>query len=253
MSWRYPTFRPAEYVATGVLGAAAIGVFAFAKGPTVPRWTGGILFDDAVRDAVRLRTPGGRDAIRLASDVTAVASVVIAVGVDSLAIPLARGSSAVALEAVLVDAEAFAVNSLVTTSAYTLIGRARPSYEDCRRNPSFDPLCNSGTNASFWSGHTALSFTAAGLSCAHHAYLHIYGGRTADALGCAGIITLASATVIFRVLGDRHFATDVITGAAVGFGIGYGVPTLLHYTAGRTEVTVAPSTSGLGLELSGRF
>ena len=30
-------------------------------------------------------------------------------------------------------------------------------------------------------------------------------------------------------MGDRHHATDVIVGSLVGFGIGYGVPTLLHY------------------------
>lgn len=255
LSWPYPTFRPAEYVATGVFAVAAAGVFLFAKGPDVPRWTGGILFDNAVRDAVRLRTPGARDAIRAASDIAAVASVFVAVGVDSLIVPLARKSGDVAVQALLVDAEAFAVNAFVTTSAYTLIGRGRPSYEDCQRNRSFDPLCNSGATSSFWSGHTALSFTAAGLSCAHHAYLHIYGDPTADALGCAGIITLASATATFRVLGDRHYATDVLTGAAVGFGIGYGVPALLHYAAAPRDagVTVAPASAGLGLALSGRF
>jgi membrane-associated phospholipid phosphatase len=255
LSWPYPKFRPAEYVATGVLGVAAAGVFLLAKGPAVPRWTGGILFDNAVRDAVRLRTPGGRDASRTAGDVTAFTTVLVAVGIDSLLVPLVRRSSDVAVQALLVDAEAFAVNAFVTTSAYTFIGRARPSYEDCQRNPSFDPLCNSGATSSFWSGHTALSFTAAGLSCAHHAYLHVYGDPTADALGCAGMVTLASATATFRVLGDRHYATDVLTGAAVGFGIGYGVPALLHYAVppGEGDLTVAPSSAGLGLALSGRF
>lgn len=255
LSWPHPTFRPAEYVVTGIFGLAAAGVFLMAKGPATPRWTGGILFDNAVRDALRLRTPSGRDASRTAGDVTAFTAVLVVAGVDSLLVPLVRGSGEVAVQALLVDAEAFAVNALVTTSAYTFIGRARPSYEDCQRDRSFDPLCNSGATSSFWSGHTALAFTAAGISCAHHAYLHVYGSPTADALGCAGMITLASATATFRVLGDRHYATDVITGAAVGFGIGYGVPTLLHYTAGPHEggVTVAPSSAGLGLALSGRF
>jgi membrane-associated phospholipid phosphatase len=254
LDWPYPTFRPVEYVATGVVGAAAIAVFAFGKGPTTPNWTGGILFDNAVRDALRLRSPKARDAVRQASDVAAFSAVVITVGVDSLLVPLLRRSSSTALQQLLVDAEAFAFNAFVTTSSYYAIGRARPSYADCQRDPSFDPLCNSGNTASFWSGHTALAFTAAGLSCAHHVYLHLYGDPTADALGCAGMITLASATGTLRVLGDRHYATDVLTGAFVGFGFGYGVPTLFHYAAGPMHsMAVTPSSEGLGLALSGTF
>ena len=254
LDWRYPTFRPIEYVATGIVGAGAIAVFAFGKGPTTPNWTGGILFDNAVRDAVRLRSPGARDAVRKASDAVAFSTVLVTVGVDSLLVPLLRRSSRTALQLLLVDAEAFAVNALVTTSSYYAIGRARPSYQDCQRDPAFDPLCNSGSTASFWSGHTALAFTAAGLSCAHHVYLHIYGDPTADALGCAGMITLGTATATLRVLGDRHYATDVLTGAVVGFGFGYGVPTLLHYAAGPMRaMAVTPSREGLGLALSGTF
>jgi membrane-associated phospholipid phosphatase len=184
----------------------------------------------------------------------AFSTVVITVGVDSLLVPLLRGSSRTAVQQLLVDAEAYAFNALVTPSAYFSIGRARPSYDDCLRDPSFDPLCRSGSTASFWSGHTAVAFTSAGISCAHHVYLHIYGDPTADALGCAGMITLATATGTLRVLGDRHYATDVLTGALVGFGFGYGVPTLFHYAAGPLpSMTVSPSREGLGLALSGAF
>jgi membrane-associated phospholipid phosphatase len=83
-------------------------------------------------------------------------------------------------------------------------------------DPTSDELCGVGTTASFWSGHTAQAFTAAGLSCAHHAYAKIYGSAMADVLGCAGAISLSAATGTFRVLGDRHYASDVL----VGFGIG---------------------------------
>lgn len=184
--WTYPVFRPAEYVATGLLGAAAIGVYFFAKEQSSPHWTGGILFDDAVRDAARLRNPSAREAARTASNVTAIASSVVAVGVDSLIVPLLRRRPTTASQLVLIDAEAFAFSSLLTTSTFDLVGRARPSYADCQRDPSFDRLCNSAPYASFWSGHTAQAFTAAGLSCAHHAYAHVYGDPLADALGCAG-------------------------------------------------------------------
>jgi membrane-associated phospholipid phosphatase len=206
---------------------------------------------------LRLRSPSARDAIRTTSDITSVASVLITVGVDSLLVPALRGKGDVGWQMLVVDAEAFAMSGLLTSSTYFSVGRARPSYDDCRKNPNFDPLCRSGATTSFWSGHTTVAFTAAGLSCAHHVYLHIYGDGLADVLGCAGMITMASATGMFRVMGDRHFATDILPGMIVGFGFGYGVATLLHYAragdSGREAILITPSAEGFGLALSGTF
>lgn len=258
LRWDFPTFRPAEYVATGALGAAAIGVFVFAGPQRSPRWTGGILFDDSVREAVRVRSPVARDRIRLFSDITGVSSLVWLLGVDSLLVPLWRGSSQVALQLLLLDAEAFALNGVLTSSMFYLSGRARPSYADCQRDSRFDPLCNPRDTASFWSGHTALAFTAAGLSCAHHAYVKLYGGGAPDTLACAGAIGLSATTGTLRLLGDRHYASDIFAGALVGFGIGYAVPTLLHYTQGsgdgrRVGIAVGPVERGVGVSAVGGF
>jgi len=229
-SW--PTFRPAEYAIAGVAGAAALGTFFLLKPPSHPHWIGGILFDDAARDALRLRSPGARDTARHVSDFTAAGTVLLALGVDSLLIPLVRKSDRVALQLTLMNLEAFALSSLTTTALFTGIARARPSYEDCQRDPSFDPLCDSGPTSSFPSGHANAAFTAAGLSCAHHGRLPLYGGGIGDVLACAGSLTLATTTATLRVVGDRHYVTDVLTSAGIGFGFGYGVPTLLHYVAG---------------------
>jgi membrane-associated phospholipid phosphatase len=256
LTWDYPTFRPAEYVATGALGVAAIGAFLTLKAQDSPRWTGGILFDDAARDALRLRSPGARDAVRSASDVTAITSVVLVAAVDSLAVPLLRDRPGVAWQMLLVNAESFAASSLAATTTYDLVGRARPSYADCQKNPAFDPLCDTAPTTSFFSGHTTVAFTAAGLSCAHHAYLHLYGDATADALACGGMLTLAATTGTFRVLGDRHYATDVLTGGLVGFGLGYAAPVLLHYAQRDDAVArlaITPTPGGLGLSLGGSF
>jgi membrane-associated phospholipid phosphatase len=141
-------------------------------------------------------------------------------------------------------------------AAFDLTARARPSYEECQRDPTFDPLCGAGSTASFWSGHTAQAFTAAGLSCAHHAYVKLYGGGAADTLACAGAITLGAATGSLRVIGDRHYVSDVFVGALVGFGFGYGMPTLLHYAGGperRLGLSLVPTDSGLALGASGAF
>jgi len=49
-----------------------------------------------------------------------------------------------------------------------------------------------------------------------------------------------------RLMADRHYASDVIVGMGVGFGIGYAVPVLLHYSRKATGVTVAVQPSALG-------
>jgi hypothetical protein len=39
---------------------------------------------------------------------------------------------------------------------------------------------------------------------------------------------VATAAGMFRIIGDRHYATDVIVGSAMGFSLGYIYPWLLH-------------------------
>lgn len=253
--WQWRKSPPLEYVATGVVGVGALGVFFFLKTQATPHWNSGILFDNAVRNTFRLRSPSGRDAARTFSNVTAITTLVLAVGVDSVVLPLVKKSPNVIEELLLIDAEALALNSLATTVTFDEVGRARPSYDDCKRNPRFDPLCNSGNTASFFSGHESQAFTAAGLSCAHHQYLKFYGGGAPDTLSCVGNLTVAAGTGALRILGDRHYATDVLTGALVGFGFGYGIPVLLHYSfhAERANVSVSPLGRGVGLNASGTF
>lgn len=260
LAWNpaWTEFRPSEYVVTGIAGAASFAAYFMLTAPSTPRWTGGILLDNVLRDDLRLRSPRLRDAARRASDVTAVSAVVIAVGVDSIMVPLLRHKPSVAEQLVLMDAESFAISTLLTTSLLKTIGRGRPSYADCQRDPSFDPLCKSGDTSSFPSGHTNAAFTAAGLSCAHHLHLALYGNQTADVVACAGEIALAGATGGLRVVGDRHYATDVWAGAIIGFGLGYGMPTLLHYGKSRhgmeASLTVQPVAAGLpGPTVSGTF
>ena len=227
-----PRFRPVEYVVTGVVGPAAIAMYIWLPAQRQPHWVGGILFDDAVRNALRVRSPSALQAVWTASDVVNVSEEVLAVGLDSLVIPLLRGSPDVAVQLGLMDAESFALGSVLTFSLYDSVGRARPSYEDCQQNPS-GPGCTVSPTASFPSGHTAEVFISAGVSCAHHGHVPIYGSRLADDLACARDLTLATADGVLRIMGDRHYTTDVLAGAALGFAFGYGVPTLLHYRASR--------------------
>jgi membrane-associated phospholipid phosphatase len=64
---------------------------------------------------------------------------------------------------------------------------------------------------------------------------------------------VAATTATFRVVGDMHYASDVITGAIVGSLVGYGVP-LLHYArrdlglrTGAVRLQLVPSAGGAGV------
>ncbi len=247
LAWNpaWPRFRPSEYVLTGVAGTASLGIYLGIRNPDPPHWTGGILFDEAARNALRLTTRKELGTARFSSDVFALSTVTWAVGLDSLTVPLARRKSEVAGQLVLMDAEAYAISTLITNSMFKLVGRARPSYADCENDPYFDSLCHINDTSSFPSGHANFSFTAAGLSCAHHLHLALYGNRAADILACTGTIALASVTSGLRVFGDRHYVSDVLVGAMIGFGVGYGVPTLLHYGQARDPSDGAQASQAL--------
>ncbi|MEO6603129.1 MAG: phosphatase PAP2 family protein [Polyangiaceae bacterium] len=264
LAWKpdWPRFRPSEYVLTGVAGAASLGIYFGIRNADPPHWTGGVLFDEAVRNALRLHTRKRLGTARFTSDVFALTTVTWAVGVDSLAVPILRRTSDVAGQLVLMDTEAYALSTLITNSIFKLAGRARPSYRDCESDPYFDSLCHINDTSSFPSGHTNFAFTAAGLSCAHHLHLALYGNRAADILACTGTIALAGVTSGLRVFGDRHYVSDILLGAMIGFGVGYGVPTLLHYGKVRdsTEsgqasqaLQLSPMGASLGPTFSGTF
>jgi membrane-associated phospholipid phosphatase len=225
----WPRFRPLEYVVTGVVGPAAIAEYIWLPGPGEARFVGGILFDNAVRNALRLRSTSALRFAWTGADVVGISVTTLVVGVDSLIVPLARGSSDVAFQTTLMSLESYSLSSIVAITLYSEVGRARPSYSDCKVNPNFNPDCDLAANDSFPSGHTNEAFTAAGLSCANHGHLPIYGSKLADTLACVRDLTLASAEGVLRVMGDRHYATDVIAGGIIGFGFGFGVPTMLHY------------------------
>jgi membrane-associated phospholipid phosphatase len=252
----WPRFRPLEYVVTGIAGPAAVAMYFLLRPQADPHWIGGILVDDDVRDALRLRSPDGLRTVRALADAVGVASVVLVVGVDSMVVPLLRNSTDVAVQLSLMDFESFALSSIVTFSLYDSVGRARPSYVECQHG-STDAQCETSPTASFPSGHVNEVFTAAGLSCAHHSRLPLYGGRLGDALACARDVTLATADGVLRIMGDRHYLTDVLAGAGIGFAFGYGLPTLLHYTnvdRPVSSLSLLPLAGGeVGLVVTGSF
>ena len=265
--WDYPRFRVSEYIGTGVLAATGLYVEYGWRSEPVGSWSNGILFDDAARDALRSRSRTTRDRAAGLSNLLLNPTLYFPV-LDSLITPLVsdRGNTYVASQMFLVDWEAITVASLLTRVFERSVGRARPSLQECARDPGYDDDClpqNAGPgHMSFFSGHTSMAFTGAALTCIHHQHLPLYGGNAADVITCA--IMLGSATTIAgaRLVADRHWASDVLSGAVLGLGSGYAVPHFLHYRinskngdAPPIQASILPfaTPTGFGLALAGQM
>ena len=246
-------FGPADYVITG----AAVGVVITGAviTPSSRQWRGGILFDDDVRDGLRIGSLGGRYFFRDMSDVGVSLASTWPFLVDALVTAWwYRGRADLARNMALVSAEAFAIAAAVQGGANLLGSRERPFGRLCGTEiPEKSVDCEPDVRyRSFFSGHATLAFTSAGLLCANHLGLGLLG-KTGDILTCAGGFTVATATSVFRVMSDMHYATDVAIGALVGTAAGLAVP-LLHFrrpaaepAAGQVDVRFGPVGRGIGL------
>jgi membrane-associated phospholipid phosphatase len=77
---------------------------------------------------------------------------------------------------------------------------------------------------SFFSGHTAAAFTAA--TFLSKVITDIHGDSILTKLLWGSSLTLAAMTGYARFKAGKHYPSDVIAGAVVGFAIGYLIPTL---------------------------
>ena len=244
--WRreWPTFSWVEGVATVAAGAGTL-VLALNPPPAEPRWRGGILFDDAIRDSLRLDSESARQATRSAGDWPYYTAGLLPLIADPLVALWAHGDKKAALNLELMALEAFSYAGLLSFVSTRASVRERPDSAECRRSSSDPESCPSDTE-SFWSGHSSMAAASAGIVCANHRAMRLWSNPVADASACA----LASAGALFtgvsRVAADRHYATDVLLGLGVGFGVGYAVPTLLHYGRGPSRVNVTVRPGGLG-------
>ena len=227
-----------DYVVTGV-GLATALVFALLP-PQPTHNYGGVLFDDALRGALRLPTYDERHVASDASDVILSLVTTYPIVFDAFALGYGYWRSAdAAYQMTVIDAEALAITSGLQGIANFSASREQPYGPDCGTQiPSALSECN-GPNRyrSFFSGHASVSFTSAGLTCSHHLHLHLFGGR-ADTVACVTALVAASAVSVLRVMADVHYATDVLTGALVGAAVGFGVPAL-HYANHKRSKTTA--------------
>jgi len=238
------------------IGSAYINAAPYHK---TANWKGPILFDKPVRKLMRLNSAEGQERIATISDYLYRGMVLTPYIIDNFIAALSvHQNPDVALQMTLINMQSLGLSGVVSLGAQHAIGRARPYTDDCPpggvglTKVGFSTCGGPADNQSFYSGHAAAAFTMAGLTCVHHQHLPLYGGGWADAVPCIVMMASASVTSLARLWSDRHWASDVILGTAVGLFNGYLIPSWLHYgfgkykpiaakTAIKTEIgTIAP-------------
>jgi membrane-associated phospholipid phosphatase len=254
-SW--PTFNWWEGAATLAAGAGTLVLFLDGP-PHDPRWRGGILFDDALRESLRFESQADRQRARDLGDLPYYAAGILPLVVDPIFVAwVGHGDGKAALNLGFVGLEAFSYVGLLSFISTRASVRERPDSAECRRQHPDGRGCGPPDTEAFWSGHTSIAAASAGIVCANHAYLPLWRHRALDVTACALSTGGAFATGFSRLLADRHYATDVIAGTLVGFGVGYAVPVLLHYTRSPASLNVsiqagAPCPNGC-VGVSGTF
>ncbi len=251
----YARFGLGNYILTGVGGVTTL-VMAIVPPIAGNRRVGGILFDESVRNTLRAPSAEGRYIARDASDVLLSLSTTYPFFIDALVTAWwFRGNADVAREMALIDAEAMAVTGTLQGVTNVFAARERPYGRTCggeTPNESID-CTTTGRYRSFFSGHSAFTFTAAGLICSHHMRLDLLGNKAADISTCVAAFLGAGAAATLRVVGDMHYASDITLGAIVGTSVGLVVP-WLHYKgfragtrAGSVDMSLVPTTNGASL------
>ena len=232
-SW--PRYRFDELVLT--LGMGIVMALAeFLPTRSEANWSSASDLDLAVQSGLGLDSPGARAAAEVVSDVLVSALVVWPILVDPILYTGAgEGAWDVAWQLSLISLEVFAINHALNIGLKLLSRRERPIGYYCASRPGYDndPVCADPPPAeSFWSGHVSNAFAGAALICLHHDVLDLFGDEGTDGAMCGSALALAATTGLLRVMSDRHWITDVMTGALVGSAIGILVPWLLHYQGG---------------------
>jgi len=257
VAWQpgWARFRTSEFVLVPTLGAAMLTIGLTAPGEREPSWTGRNGFDDAVRDGLRGTTPGMRAFAGTTSDIFYVSLTLYPAVVESLVLAgIVHKSKDVAFQLFMIYGESALSAGVLTVASQGLVGRGRPLVDECARDAGYDSMCGSRQQSrSFFAGHVAMAMNSAALVCVHQAHLPLYGSRAGGIAACATTMTLAATTAVFRVVADKHWATDVLTGTAVGLASGFLYPLVLHYGFGSSKaaetVSVTPvfvnGTTGL--------
>ena len=199
--------------------------------PVSCRWCATDGFDDTVRDALRWNDTG---AAANASNLMAAVVPVAALGLGALSASHDGRIGQWPRDALIVAEAAMTAGAIHSMVAYS-VGRARPYTRTGLSRGSDD-------NVSFYSGHTSWAFSVA---VASGMVVSLHHDRLAPLVWGVGLAS-AAATGWLRIAADRHYATDVLTGAVVGSAVGFLVPYVARRRAESPKAGVVSAVPVLG-------
>lgn len=191
-------------VLTGAIGIGATEVYKKDIVPDEPRWKTPPALDASVRDG--LKWSNTKTAATL-SDIMLFGIMPTAAFLSPLATNHNYGRAALTIS------EAAVATGVITQIAKFSFARARPYayYGNDYSNPD--------SKLSFFSGHSSYSFA---LSVSSAMLLAESYPRYSTAIYSIAIL-LAAFPAYLRIAADKHYFTDVLTGAIIGSTIAYGV------------------------------
>jgi membrane-associated phospholipid phosphatase len=242
---------PWDYSLAGVGVASIVAQEVFLQPIRPPlRWDGPILFDKAVRAALRT------DAIASTEEDVSWVLWGLQLGYPVLVdVPLvwARHDPRLAKDLFWQDAVTLTLAGGFDLGLRDIVGRARPHTYDClAQGGGQHCLDQVESTRSFPGGHMINATAASVLTCTQHVYNRLYGGPW-DGLTCALTLTSDVTLGVLRIMSDNHWPTDQVAGAILGALIGWGVPYVMHYhhpgpdTAGDGAPAVPVATTSIVL------
>lgn len=133
-------------------------------------------------------------------------------------------------------------SGIIGVSVKTIVGRSRPLAN--QGTTHFAPFSDS--NSSFFSGHSTQAFTLAAVISENY-------NETWIDVAAYGMATLVA---IGRTYHDKHFTSDVVTGAVIGTLVGKSVVAHnkdLRGNNNNLSVTPAISQGSVGIQIAGKF
>lgn len=240
----------------GATGAIALAGLIIEPDRNDP-WRSTLGIDEDVRSSLRLSEPGARRVARTTSDVLAGVVVTYPILIEfGLNAAFAKSSRRVGLELGVMQLEVLGMTAALVNTAKWVFGRERPYGRVCGSEISgaLKDCVDSDRYASYFSGHAAFTFASATALCVQHTRWNLWGD-TAAWVPCSTGYALAATTALLRVAADRHYVSDITTGAVVGTAVGLLVP-WFHYQsppARSDELVWRVGLTGEGVSLAGRF
>ncbi len=232
------SWRPVQTKDYLTLGGLVVSTFAISSVETEDHPSfNDVVIDSEIRNFFRFKSREAREEIEKLSDLT--------VGL-AVAMPIVftfTPNQSYAQRVTVTSLQTLAFTGFWQIAAKHLVKRPRPYNQECAVNGDYERDCQrDDSQRSFFSGHSAMSFTSAGLVC------YFQNEFLNSPQLCAPSILLASTVATLRVMADKHYFSDVLIGGILGWTSGFYLPNFLHRP--NSFFTLMPLEHGTGIILT---